>query len=110
MPFECPSCFLVVVAYGHLGLGTALTLEGPCTRGLTVAAAAVPLRKAASCSRAQYFYTHPRRKLQRGRSVRIDLTIQRHFFELRCCPFHNRYPVKTILNFHIIQFDADVSL
>ena len=32
------------------------------------------------------------RGLQRGAGVRIDLTVQRDFFKLRCGPLHSLYP------------------
>ena len=73
-----------------------------------MAAVAIPLRKATSCGRPQDSYTHPGRGLQCGASVRIDLTVQRNFFELRCRPLHGLYPLKNNnKRLHIIQFADD---
>ena len=92
----------MILAYRHLGLTPGLTLEGPVTRGPTVAAVAIPLRKATASGRAQDFYEHPCRELQCGGGVRVDLTIQRNFLELRCCPLHGLNPLKTALPAQIV--------
>jgi hypothetical protein len=42
------------------------------------------------------------RKLQRGAGVRIDLTIQRNFFERRCRPLHGFCPFRK--QHSLIQF------
>ena len=49
---------LVVVGNCDLGLSTSLALESPGARGLAVMAVAIPLRKPASCGRAQDFDAH----------------------------------------------------
>jgi hypothetical protein len=84
----------IVVAYRDLGLGPALAPESPGTKRLTVATVAIPLWKTTSCGRAQDFYAHPCRRLQCGRGVGVDLTVQRNFLERRCCPFHDLDPFK----------------
>ena len=50
---------LAVIRKGDLGLGTTLTLESSGAKCLAVVAATIPLRKAATCGRAQDLYTHP---------------------------------------------------
>ena len=63
-----------------------------------MAAVAIPLRKATSCGRAQDLYAHPCGRLECGRGVGVDLTIQSNFFELRCGPFHDRKSPQNNIN------------
>jgi hypothetical protein len=56
---------------------------------------------------------HLYRGLQRGAGVRVDLTVQRNFFELWCGPLHglcplenNTKPVLLSLNYVAVEIQA----
>jgi hypothetical protein len=46
---------------------------------------------------------HLYRGLQRGASVRVDLTVQRNLFELWCGPFHGFYPFRKQESLRIME-------
>ena len=66
---------------------------------------AIPLRETAPSERVQDLGVHLYRGLQRGAGVRVDLTVQRNFFELRCRPLHGLVPSEN--NTHFVLFSLN---
>jgi hypothetical protein len=66
---------------------------------------AIPLRENRHTGRVQDLSVHLYRGLQRSAGVRVDLTVQRNFFELWCGPLHGLCPFENNTNPVLLSLD-----